>query len=201
MLTFYHHFRSYHSRQVWSALIEKKITCELILERFSAVPAIEENGLKIEGSFPILDYLEAKYPQPALMPCHAEALAKIRQVVKIVNELEPAIAPMLGGEYFPEKACQRVCTALTQLEHLLGEQYFVDHCFTRAEIVAGAIIPSLPHLGISLNGYPRLQAWSERLTKRPSWAGTRFGEATEMLSFCKTNRQAKVTTKQPSLSI
>ena len=198
MLTFYHHFRSYHSRQVWIALIEKKVTCELILERFSAVPAIEENGLKIEESFPILDYLEAKYPQPALMPRHAEALAKIRQVVKIVvNELEPAIAPMLGGDYSTQKCQQRVFTVLTELEHLLGEQYFVDHCFTRADIVAGSIIPSLPRLGIPLNGYPRLQAWSRRLTKRPSWAGTRFSEAA--FSFCKAN-QPEVSTKQLSLS-
>ena len=188
MLTFYHHFCSYHSRQVWIALIEKRITCELILERFSAVPAIEENSLKIEGSGAIIDYLENKYPQPALMPRHAEALAKIRQVVQIVaTELEPAITPMLGGEYLTQKCQQRVFAVLTELEHLLGEQYFVDHRFTRAEIVAGAIIPSLPRLGIPLNCYPRLQAWSRRLTKRSSWAGTRFGEAA--FSFCQADRE------------
>ena len=189
MLTFYHHFLSLSSRQVWITLIEKKIACELLLERFSAVPVIEENGLKIEGSSAILDYLEAKYPQPALMPRHAEALATVRRVVKIVaTELDPAIAPMMSGKHDSKlNGCQRVFAALTQLERLLGEQYFIDHRFTRADIVAGAIIPSLPNLGISLNGYPRLQAWSKRLIKRPSWAGTRFGEATERLSFCKTN--------------
>ena len=198
MLTFYHHFLSLSSRQVWIMLIEKKITCELISERFSAFPVIEENGLKIEGSGAILDYLEAQYPQPALMPSHAH-VATVHRVVEIVaTELEPAIAPMMSGEHHSElNGCQRVFAALTQLESLLGEQYFVDHRFTRADIVAGAIIPSLPNLGISLDGYPRLQAWSKRLSKRPSWAGTRFGEAT--FSFRQAN-QLEVSTKQLSLS-
>ncbi|MFB2839708.1 hypothetical protein [Floridanema evergladense] len=38
-----------------------------------------------------MDYLEAKYPTPSLMPQEAQALAKVRMVEMItVNEIQPA---------------------------------------------------------------------------------------------------------------
>lgn len=47
----------------------------LALNLFHHVPVLVDNGFKVVESLAILDYLEAKYPTPALLPTNAETLA------------------------------------------------------------------------------------------------------------------------------
>ena len=83
MLKFYYHPTSVNARRVWVALLEKQIPFEPILinldgdqfsEDFTAInplqriPVIVDNKLRVVESLAILDYLEAKYPTPSLMP-------------------------------------------------------------------------------------------------------------------------------------
>ncbi len=191
MLKFYYNPISVNARRVWVALLEKQISFEPMLmsldgdqfdDDFTAInplqriPAIVDNGFRVVESLAILDYLEAKYPTPPLMPSEPEAIAVVRMVETItVVELQPATIPLtrplVGLEVEPwklEMAQQRVTRALQFFEELLNEQtYFVKEEFTRAEVVAGTLLPSLP-----LDGYPRLKAWSERLAQRESWQQT-----------------------------
>lgn len=140
------------------------------------IPAIVDNGLRVVESLAILDYLEAKYPTPSLMPSEPEAIAMVRMIETItVIELQPATIPLtrplVGLEVDPRKleaAQQRVTVILQFFEDLLKEQtYFAKEEFTLAEVVAGTLVPSLP-----LEDYPHLTAWSERLTQRESWQQT-----------------------------
>ena len=41
-----------------------------------------------------------------------------------------------------------------------------------ADIVAGTLVPSLSMFEVSLDAYPRLKAWLERLAMRTSWQQT-----------------------------
>jgi glutathione S-transferase len=92
-----------------------------------------------------------------------------------VVELQPATIsltrPLVGLEVEPwkfEVAQKRVATILQLFEELLNEKiYFVKEQLTLAEVVAGTLVPSLP-----LDDYPRLKAWSERLSQRESWQQT-----------------------------
>ena len=105
-------------------------------------------------SLAILDYLEAKYPTPALLPTDAETLATVRMVEMVtVNELIPALSPLnqqwLGlGENNSQKleqAKQQIATVLTFLDQLLGKQnYFGKEHLTLAEVVAGTVVSILP---------------------------------------------------------
>lgn len=191
MLKFYYNPISVNTRRVWVVLLEKQIPFEPILvnldgdqfhDNFTAInplqriPAIVDNGLRVVESLAILDYLEAKYPTPSLMPSEPEAIAVVRMIETItVVELQPATIPLtrplVGLEVEPwklEAAQQRVTIVLRFFEELLNEQtYFVKEEFTLAEVVAGTLVPSLP-----LEDYPRLKAWSERLTQRESWQQT-----------------------------
>lgn len=133
-------------------------------------------------SLAILDYLEAKYPTPTLMPTEAKAIATVRMVeLTTDNELMPAIAPLFGiflglptGETEKiEQAKQQVSVVLTFFERLLGEHpYFGGEYLTLAEVAAGTVITQLYNLEISLNDYPKLNAWSERLMSRTAWEKT-----------------------------
>ena len=191
MLKFYYNPLSVNARRVWVALLEKQIPFEPILvnldgdqfhDDFTTInplqrsPVIVDNGFRLIESLAILDYLEAKYPTPSLMPSEPEAIAIVRMIETItVVELQPATIPLtrplVGLEVDPQKfeaAQQRVASIFHFFEELLNEQtYFAGDEFTLAEIVAGTLLPSLP-----LEGYPRLKAWSERLTQRESWQET-----------------------------
>ncbi|MBD2254104.1 glutathione S-transferase family protein [Nostoc parmelioides] len=196
MLKFYYNPISVNARRVWVALLEKQIPFEPLLlnlngdqfqEEFTAinplqrVPVIVDNGLRVVESLAILDYLETKYPTPSLIPSEPAAIATVRMVEMItVSELQPATViltrPLVELDTDAKKlesAQEAVGKILQFYETLLGEQiYFAGKDFTLAEVVAGTLIPSLPLFGFSLDDYPRLLAWAERLEERESWQKT-----------------------------
>ncbi|AFY48049.1 glutathione S-transferase [Nostoc sp. PCC 7524] len=196
MLKFYYNPISINARRVWVALLEKQIPFEPCLvsldgdqfqENFTAinplqrVPVIVDEVLRVVESLAILDYLEAKYPTPSLMPSEPQAIATIRMVEMItLNELQPAtmlltrqLVELDTDTQKLEFAQQRIAAAVQFYENLLGEQtYFAGEDFTLAEVVAGTLIPSLPMFGFSFETYPRLLAWAERLEARESWQNT-----------------------------
>ena len=197
MLTLYHEPISPNSRRVWITLLEKGLEFELVeikldgeqfkpdflaISPFHHIPALVDDGFNIVESLAILDYLEAKYPTPAMLPKDAKDLAVVRMVQLVsVNELMPAVfalTPQMlglpGGD--PEKieqAKQKVATVLKFFENLLDNRpYFGSQDLTLAEVVAGTIIPWLPRGGVSLSEYTKLSAWCDRLMARPAWQAT-----------------------------
>jgi glutathione S-transferase len=212
MLKFYYAPISANSRRVWITLLEKQIPFEPIIvdldgEQFQSeftainplqrVPAIVDNELRIFESLAILDYLEAKYPVPELMPKALDKLAIVRMISMVsLTELQPAAITLtkqlLGLEIDPsivEKARQRAISILQFFEDtiagadskLFGNRlYFTGDTFTVADIVAGTLVPSAAMFGISLDPYPKLNAWIEspgerlcqRLSQRESFRQT-----------------------------
>lgn len=197
MLALYHAPISPNSRRVWITLLEKELEFELVevelggdqfkpeflaINPFHHIPALVDDGFNVVESLAILDYLEAKYPTPALLPKAAKDLAVVRMVQLVtVNELLPGTNPLLpmmlglpGRD--PEKiqqAQQKVATVLKFFENLLDDRpYFGSQNLTLAEVVAGTVIPWLPRGGVSLSDYPKLNAWCDRLIARPSWQAT-----------------------------
>lgn len=209
MRRLYHAPISPNSRRVWITLVEKGLEFELVeikldgeqfkpdflaMNPFHHIPVLTDDDLNIVESLAILDYLEAKYPTPALLPKDAKELAIVRMVQLVtVNELLPAMNPLMlqmldlpGGD--PEKieqAKQKIATVLKFFENLLDERpYFANENLTLAEVVAGTVVPWLPKGGVSLGDYPKLRDWCDRLMARPAWQAT---EATpEMLESFKS---------------
>lgn len=194
MLKLYYARPSLYARPVWLALLEKQLPFELIpvnlsgeqfepeflaLNSFGHVPVLVDGGFKVIESLAILDYLEAKHPNPSLLPQNAITLAKVRMVQLVtLNELLPAVAKLLIHNQNiaeVEYAQLRAINTLGFLENMLGDfPYFAGEQITLAEIVAGTFVHILPDLGTSLTDYPRLKNWSERLLSRPSWQKTQL---------------------------
>ena len=214
MLKLYHQPISVNSRRPWIALLEKGIDFELIemkldgdqfqpefiaLNPFHHIPVLVDDGFRVIESLAILDYIEAKYPTPALLPKEDKALAIVRMVEMVtINELLPAMNPlfrqMIGLDEAPQKveeAKQKSATVLTFFEQLLGDRsYFGSEQLTLADIVAGSSIPFLPQMGVTLNS--KLQAWCDRLMQRPSWQTTQpTPEAIEAFKSRVKNLMAK----------
>ncbi|BAY44013.1 glutathione S-transferase domain-containing protein [Scytonema sp. HK-05] len=220
MLKLYHYPISPNSRRVWITLLEKELEFELVemkldgeqfqpeylaLNPFHHIPVLVDDGFNIVESLAILDYLEAKYPKPAMLPTDAKDLAKVKMVQLVsVNELLPATVSlsgvMLGLSVNAEKieqAKQKAATVLKFFEDLLDERpYFGSQSITLAEVVAGTIVPWLPRTGLSLSDYPKLSAWCDRLIARPAWQTT---EATpEAMEALKSRMAARMTHKPTS---
>ena len=102
MLKLYYTALSVNSRRVWVALQQKQIAFEPIelnlggdqfapefsaINPFHRIPVLIDGDLTVVESLAILDYLEAKYPTPALLPTEAKALAIVRMVEMVsLNE-------------------------------------------------------------------------------------------------------------------
>lgn len=194
MLKFYYNPVSVNARRVWIALLEKKILFEPILVKldgdqlepeFTAinplqrVPVIFDNGFRVIESLAILDYLEAQYPTRPLMPSNPKEIAQVRMVQMLAtHELQPATIPctqqLVGLDVAPqtlEMAKERITAVMQFYEALLENHlYFGGEEITVADIVAGTLVPSL--FGFSLEPYPHLNAWAERLAMRESWQQT-----------------------------
>jgi glutathione S-transferase len=159
MLKLYHEPISPNSRRVWITLLEKELEFELVevkldgaqfqpeflaLNPFHHIPILVDDGFNIVESLAILDYLEKKYPKPAMLPTDAKDLAIARMVQLVsVNELLPATVPlfpvMLGLPVAnPEKieqAKQKASTVLKFFENLLDERpYFGSQSLTLARL-------------------------------------------------------------------
>jgi glutathione S-transferase len=171
------------------ALIEKQLEFELIpvdlggdqfqpdflaLNPFAHVPVLVDGDLRIFESSAILDYLEAKYPQPALLPKDAACLARVRMVQFVsLNELLPAVVkrlvqdPDLTEQTYAQLRANLVLEFFEQ--QLTGQPFFAGGQLTMAELVAGTLVGLLPDLDVPLQPYPQVQDWLARLQQRPSW--------------------------------
>jgi glutathione S-transferase len=179
------------------ALLEKELPFETVemdlsgdqfqpdflqLNPFHHIPVLADDDFRVIESLAILDYLEAKYPEPALMPTSPEAIAATRMVQLVtLNELVPAINPlfkeMMGfGEALPEAietARQKAAVVLDfYRDQLDGAAYFGGDGLSLADIVAGTFAPWFEPLGLPMVQYPTLQAWTARLMERPAWQKT-----------------------------
>ncbi len=197
MLKFYHLPLSANSRRVWIALLEKMLAFEEVLLKldsdqyqpeflelnpFHHVPVLVDDGFRVIESLAILDYLEAKYPSPSLMPNEANAIATVRmvQMVTITELWSPMIR--LTSEVMGflkndteklEKTRQQVFTVLGFFESKLDDSpYFGSNHLTLADITAGTLVTQLPSVGVPLDDYPKLSTWCDRLMQRDSWAAT-----------------------------
>lgn len=212
MLKLYHTPLSFNSRRVWMALLEKELDFELIevkldgdqfkpefleLNPFHHIPVLVDGDFKVFESLAILDYLEAKYPKPALLPSDPQALAKVRMVEMVtVNELAPVFMQLfletIGVEESnPEKAAkqkQQITKVLEFFEKSLGENlYFGGETMNRADMVAGTIVYRLPMFDFTLDSYAKLSGWCKRLQALPSWKKTEVSPV-EVAKFIATRK-------------
>ncbi len=215
MIKLYHQPISPNSRRVWITLLEKGLEFELVevkldgeqflpdflaISPFNHIPVLVDDGFNIVESLAILDYLEAKYPTPSMLPSNPKDLAIVRMVeLATANELLPATISLLpvvldlpvSNPEKIEQAKHKISTVLKVFESLLDSRpFFGSQNLTFAEAVAGTVITWLPRAGVSLSEYPKLNAWCASLLARPSWQKT---QATpEMIEAIKSRMAARM---------
>ncbi|MGK7944489.1 MAG: glutathione S-transferase family protein [Microcystaceae cyanobacterium] len=213
MIKLYHLPISFNSRRVWVTLLEKNLAVELIplkldgdqftpeflaLNPFHHIPVLVDGEVSLFESLAILDYIEAKYPNPSLTPCDPYLLGQVKMIEMVtVNELIPQTTPLVRQsmglaeveETILEKSKAKIATVLDFFEQRLeANSYLVGSQLSLADIVAGTAMTFFPMLGIALSDYPQVKAWLKALIQRDSFQQTQ-AKPEEIESFKTTMKK------------
>jgi glutathione S-transferase len=190
----YIHPLSTYSRRVRIALAEKNISVEtvvvdmaarkhkapdyLALNPYGRVPTLVDGDFVLYESVPILTYLEALHPEPALVPRDAKGRALVDMHMKLCDlQFTPHVQAITFAKRFLPKerwdldAMARAKTEaekhLPMLEQALdGHAYLVGDQFTLADI---CYMPYIHFFGLmEITPPPTVAAWTGRLLARPS---------------------------------
>src|SRR5205823_9324430 len=182
MLTLYDAARCPYCARVRIALAEKGVefeTVEIDLSDRPAwlyeknptgrVPVLEEDGRPLPESAVINEFLEERYPEPALLPADPADRAAVRLLVFRDHDLTDPYYALRRGE---DGAREELDSALGRFDSLLGEQPYLSGAdYGLADI---ALVPwvlrARDMLGVELDGVPALADWLARLEERPAIA-------------------------------
>lgn len=134
------------------------------------VPVIEEDGGDpLSESTVIMEFLEERYPEPALMPADPADRAAVRLLIFRDKDLTDPYYALRRGE---NGAAEQLDAALAKLDvRLYDRDYLGGAEYSLADI---ALVPwvlrARDMLGVELSGYPSLAAWLPRLEARPAIA-------------------------------
>jgi glutathione S-transferase/RNA polymerase-associated protein len=207
MIVFYEHPLSPYAQKVKIALREKQIEFEpRIPDLFSGgdpvfqaanprqeVPALVDGDMAVFDSTIILEYLEDRWPQPALLPSGAAARARARMLEELCDTYFEAInwavfevrvferATGALAEQLLARAAGQVAGVMAYLDRQLDRSaYFNGEQFGWADLSVAPYAHAAAMSGHAPAEGSRLAAWLDRVRARPTVAQT-FDEAAHSL--------------------
>jgi glutathione S-transferase len=136
------------------------------------VPVLEEEAFVLPESAVINEYLEERYPEPALWPAEPAERAEGRLLVERFDSLSRPYYALRRGE---EDARARLDDQLAELDALLaGRPFLTGRHFGLADAAyLPWILRAESSLGVELDEHQSLAEWVERCAERPSVSAER----------------------------
>jgi glutathione S-transferase len=133
------------------------------------VPVIEEDGWLLPESAVIIEYLDERYPEPPLLARDAADRALARLWIFRHDDFTKPYYALRRGE---DGAAARFDAELDKLDVALGRQPWLGSAeYGLADIAyVPWVLRARDLLGVSLDRFPAVAAWLERLVERPSIA-------------------------------
>ncbi|MEO5640279.1 MAG: glutathione S-transferase family protein [Sphingomicrobium sp.] len=155
---------------------------------FGKMPAMLDDDYALADSSAIIHYLEAKYPEPALIPLDPRGRGRAVWFDEWADTMFVAcgakmffnrvVAPrFLGrdGDFEVTDAAERdeLPPLLEYLEREIPSSGFlVEDRLTIADLAVASPMVNLGHMDIALDPWPRVKAYAEGILARPSFAAT-----------------------------
>jgi glutathione S-transferase len=155
----------------------------LALHPFGRVPTLVHDGFALYETGAIIRYIDRAFPGPALQPADPQALARMDQIIGIVDAYGywPMVRQVFSHRAFRARTGQPVdeaeiaCGLAASAKVLAALELLVGDGVSLADLHLGAMIAYFalaPEGTVLLHRHPRLTAWWERLSARPSFAAT-----------------------------
>ena len=182
MLTLYDADRCPYCARVRIVLAEKGLDYETVVvdlddrpawiyekNPLGRVPVLEEDDFVLPESVVINEYLEERYPAPALWPEDPAARASGRLLVERFDRLSRPYYALRRGD---EGARRELDEQLAGLDSVLaGRAFLSGREFGLADAAyLPWILRARGSLGVELDPYPILADWVARVSERPSVA-------------------------------
>ena len=142
---------------------------------FGQVPVLEDGDLTLSDSNAIIGYLATQYDAArSWLPVDAVAAAQVQRYLSIAAGLlafGPAtarLANVFGASVDKESAIAKAHGLLTVLEaEFKGRDWLVGDQPTLADVANYTYIAHAPEGDVSLDGYPQVRAWLQRIENLP----------------------------------
>jgi glutathione S-transferase len=182
MLTLYDAARCPYCARARIALAEKGIEFEAfeidlndrprwIYEKNSTgrVPVIEEDAWILPESSVIMEYLEERYPEPPLLPPDPADRALARVWIFRHDDFTKPYYALRRGE---DGAAERLDEELAKLDAALERRpWLTGAAYGLADIAyVPWVLRARDMLGVSLDEFPAVRSWLDRLEERPAIA-------------------------------
>jgi glutathione S-transferase len=155
---------------------EHKQPAFLAINPFGQVPVIDDNGTLLADSNAILVYLAKTYGSGSWQPQGALAQARIQRWLSVAAgqvAYGPAAARLItvfGAAFNPDEVIARAHTLLKVMDSELADTPFLAGTEpTLADVANYAYIAHAPEGNVSLQPYPNLRAWLERIEALPGF--------------------------------
>ncbi len=199
MAKLYHVPLSPFCRKVRLVLAEKKIECELIEERYwersaeflrrnpaGKVPVLKLDEGFLSESGPICEYLEERYPEPALMPTVPEERYEVRRLVSWFDDkfhqevtsrlLYERVNKKVMKLGFPDSGnvkagARAIKFHLDYMDHLLDHRrWLAGERLTLADFAAAAHLSALDYISdVDWNRSEVVKDWYAKIKSRPAF--------------------------------
>jgi glutathione S-transferase len=163
----------------------------LALQPFGRVPTLVHDGFALYETGAITRYIDRTFPGAALQPSEPRALARMDQVIGIVDSYGywPMVRQVFSHGVFRRRTGQpvdasEIARGLAASAKVLAalEPLVTDDGVSLGDLHLGAMTAYFvlaPEGATVLRQYPRLAAWWARLSARPSFAATDPGLPSE----------------------
>lgn len=135
------------------------------------VPVLIENSLAVRDSTVIAEYLEERFPTPALLPPGPRERALVRMMmIDIENRLMTPLEEIVRKKSTDEAACNRVADAFASFDYQIGDAgMLLGMAFSFADIwlLSAWELAALLDVDLSSSG-PGFPRWIERVRERKS---------------------------------
>ena len=207
MLKLHEHPLSPYAQKVKISLYEKSVPFEATIPNlfgsdpaFEAasprreVPCLVDGDLAVFDSTIILEYLEDRYPTPAMLPASPAERARVRMIEELCDTYYEAINWALaeiryfrrasgdGAERLTARAGEQIAGVHTWLERELANRaWFNGESFGWGDLSVAPYVAASAGFGFTPGAGSKLAAWVGRIQQRPSVTRT-LGEAAAALA-------------------
>ncbi|MGC8201165.1 glutathione S-transferase family protein [Aliiroseovarius sp. PTFE2010] len=199
MIRLFHVPLSPFCRKVRLVLAEKKLEVELVEERYwekdpdflrrnpaGKVPVLRMDGMTMSESTPICEYIEEKYPEPALMPPNPEARYEVRRLVSwfddkfhqdvTSNLLYERVNKKITGEGYPDSrnvkaGAKAIRFHIDYMAWLLDQRrWLAGDAISLADFSAAAHLSSLDYISdVDWHRSQTVKDWYAKIKSRPAF--------------------------------